>query len=142
AWPVHGLCGIWGSLSLGLFACGKYAAGGSSNTGVPGVGPSNLPLTGLFYKTMEGKPGGFQVLWAQMTGSFIVCVSTFAIAMAVFLALKAVGLLRISKEGEMEGMDLHEHGISAYPEYVISALSAPSGMPRDTVNYVPSSSKR
>jgi len=56
--------------------------------------------------------------------------------------LKAVGLLRISKEGEVEGMDLHEHGISAYPEYVISALAAPSGMPRDTVNYTPSSGTR
>ena len=32
-------------------------------------------------------------------------------------------------------MDLHEHGISAYPEYVISALAAPQGMPRDTVGY-------
>ena len=36
-------------------------------------------------------------------------------------------------------MDLHEHGISAYPEYVISALAAPQGMPRDTVGYVPAS---
>jgi len=36
-------------------------------------------------------------------------------------------------------MDLHEHGISAYPEYVISALAAPSGMGRDTVGYIPSS---
>jgi hypothetical protein len=55
----------------------------------------------------------------------------------VFGALNMVGLLRISKEGEEEGMDLHEHGISAYPEYVISALAAPHGMPRDTVNYTP-----
>src|SRR6202000_1045594 len=35
AWPVHGLCGIWGTLSLGLFACGQYSAAGSSPTGVP-----------------------------------------------------------------------------------------------------------
>ena len=45
--------------------------------------------------------------------------------MIVFGVLNAVKLLRISKEGEMEGMDIHEHGISAYPEYVISALAAP-----------------
>ena len=44
------------------------------------------------------------------------------------------GILRISKEGEEEGMDIHEHGISAYPEYVISALAAPTGMTRDVVN--------
>jgi hypothetical protein len=34
----------------------------------------------------------------------------------------------------MEGMDIHEHGISAYPEYVISVLAAPSGMTRDVVH--------
>ncbi len=33
AWPVHGVCGIWGTLSLGLFACGQYSAAGSSPTG-------------------------------------------------------------------------------------------------------------
>jgi ammonium transporter, Amt family len=39
-----------------------------------------------------------------------------------------MGLLRVTKEGESYGLDLHEHGISAYPEYVISALAAPGGM--------------
>ena len=34
-------------------------------------------------------------------------------------------------------MDIHEHGISAYPEYVISSLAAPRGMPKDTVGYLP-----
>jgi Amt family ammonium transporter len=48
--------------------------------------------------------------------------------MAVMLAVNATGLLRVSKEGELYGLDLHEHGISAYPEYLISALGAPSGM--------------
>jgi hypothetical protein len=36
--------------------------------------------------------------------------------------------LRISAEGENYGLDLHEHGISAYPEYVISSMGRPSGM--------------
>ena len=40
-------------------------------------------------------------------------------------AVNAMGLLRVSAEGEMEGLDLHEHGISAYPEYVISAHAMP-----------------
>jgi hypothetical protein len=45
-----------------------------------------------------------------------------------------MGKLRISNEGELEGLDLHEHGISAYPEYVIAPSFAPSGMPRESVN--------
>ena len=40
-------------------------------------------------------------------------------------------LLRVSKEGEQHGLDLHEHGISAYPEYVISSLGRPAGMPAE-----------
>jgi Amt family ammonium transporter len=36
--------------------------------------------------------------------------------------------LRVSKEGELEGLDLHEHGISAYPEYVISSIAMPAAM--------------
>ena len=51
--------------------------------------------------------------------------------MVVMLVVNAMGMLRLPEEGEVYGMDLHEHGISAYPEYVISALGAPSGMTQD-----------
>src|SRR5437588_3558862 len=114
--PVHGMCGIWGTISLGLFACGKYGLTGPT-------GPDNsLALKGLFYG------GGTKVLVAQFIGSAVVTVATFGVAMAVMLAVNAAGYLRVSEEGELYGLDLHEHGISAYPEYVISALGAPRGM--------------
>jgi Amt family ammonium transporter len=114
--PVHGFCGIWGTLSLGLFACGKYGATGA-------IAPDNtVPLTGLLYG------GGMAVLKAQMVGSLIITVATFAVAMAVMYAIKAAGVLRVSAEGETYGLDLHEHGISAYPEYVISSMGRPAGM--------------
>jgi ammonium transporter, Amt family len=117
--PVHGFCGIWGTLSLGLFACGKYGATGP-------IAPDNsAALKGLFYG------GGTQVLVAQCIGSAVITVATFAVAMAVMLAVNATGLLRVSEEGETYGLDLHEHGISAYPEYVISALGAPGGMTQE-----------
>jgi hypothetical protein len=74
------------------------------------------------------------VLIAQCIGSLIICGATFALAMTVFGVLNLVGLLRISKDGEVEGMDLHEHGISAYPEYVIAPSAAPAGMPPEMVN--------
>jgi ammonium transporter, Amt family len=49
----------------------------------------------------------------------------------VMLTINAMGLLRISPEGEQHGLDLHEHGISAYPEYVIASMGRPAGMPAE-----------
>src|ERR1700757_3617168 len=101
--PVHGLCGIWGTISLGLFACGKYGSTG------PLAADNSAPLKGLFYG------GGTQVLVAQLIGSAIITTATFSVAMAVMYLVNATGLLRVSPEGEKLGLDLHEHGISAYP---------------------------
>ncbi len=122
--PVHGFCGIWGTLSLGLFASGQYSAAGSS----PFSPDMSTKLTGLFYG------GGTQVFIAQCIGSAIITAATFGVSLAVMYAVNATGTLRVSKEGELHGLDLHEHGISAYPEYVISSVAAPAGMPRESVN--------
>jgi ammonium transporter, Amt family len=114
--PVHGFAGIWGTLSLGLFACGRYGSTGP-------ISPDNsAPLKGLFYG------GGTQVLIAQCIGSACITLATFAVAMVVMLAVNATGTLRLPAEFELYGMDLHEHGISAYPEYVITALGSPTGL--------------
>jgi Amt family ammonium transporter len=43
--------------------------------------------------------------------------------MVMFGALNAVGLLRVSKQGELIGLDIDQHGITAYPEYEISGES-------------------
>jgi ammonium transporter, Amt family len=114
--PVHGMCGIWGTLSLGLFATGQYGATG------PFAADNSAPLKGLFYG------GGTTVLLAQAIGSLIVTLSTFTVAMALMYAVNAMGILRVSKDGEQEGLDLHEHGISAYPEYVISSTARPAAL--------------
>jgi Amt family ammonium transporter len=115
--PVHGLCGIWGTLSLGLFASGQFGSTG------PLAPDNSAPLTGLFYG------GGFKLLEAQFIGSAIITASTFGVSMVLMYAVNAMGVLRVSREGELYGLDLHEHGISAYPEYVITALGTPSGAP-------------
>jgi len=117
--PVHGLCGIWGTLSLGLFASGQFGATG------PLAPDNSAPLTGLFYG------GGMTLLKAQFIGSAITTVSTFAVSLALMYVVNLTGTLRVSAEGELYGLDLHEHGISAYPEYVISSLAAPAGMSKD-----------
>jgi Amt family ammonium transporter len=102
---VHGACGIWGTLSVGLFASGYGLTGptGADNT---------AKVEGLFYG------GGFDQLKAQLIGSATVTVAALAIGFALMYAVKATGTLRVSEAGELEGLDIHEHGGPAYrPEF-------------------------
>ena len=68
------------------------------------------------------------MLAAQAIGSAVITLATFGVAMVVMLAVNSAGLLRLPREAELYGMDLHEHGISAYPEYEISPFASPSGL--------------
>ena len=104
--PVHMFCGIWGTLSLGLFATGQY--------GLPT--PTGMDMTfvkGLFYG------GGATQLISQAIGSGAVTGATLVVAFALMYAVKATGTLRVSRAGELEGLDLHEHGMLAYPEFSV-----------------------
>jgi Amt family ammonium transporter len=124
--PVHGMCGIWGTLSLGLFATGEYGASGP-------MGPDNSPaavVTGLFYG------GGANQLIAQAIGSGVVTIATFVIGMILMYGVKLTGTLRVSKEGEMEGIDVHEHGGTAYPEL----MSASAGFQEPAASSAPAMS--
>jgi Amt family ammonium transporter len=114
---VHGACGIFGTISLGLFATGQY--------GLPGTTGADTSTTvdGLFYG------GGTKQLVAQVIGSAVVTIGVFAVAMVVMYAVKALGVLRVSEEVELGGIDIHEHGAPAFhPEFAYMGHSAiPSG---------------
>jgi Amt family ammonium transporter len=101
AFAVHGACGIWGTLSLGLFAVGNYGG-----------------VTGVLYG------GNTNQLVAQIKGSATITACTFAAGFLLMYAVKAIGILRISEEGELEGLDIHDHGAPAYhPEYAYMGYS-------------------
>jgi ammonium transporter, Amt family len=125
---VHGACGIFGTISLGLFATGQY--------GLPGTTGADTSSTvdGLFYG------GGTKQLVAQVIGSAVVTVAVFAVAMVVMYAVKAAGVLRVSEEVELGGIDIHEHGAPAFhPEFAYMGHSAiPSGAASSSVR-IPSS---
>src|SRR6476646_8442662 len=114
---VHGACGIFGTISLGLFATGQY--------GLPGATGADTSLTveGLFYG------GGAKQLGVQILGSAVVTVATLGVALIVMFAVKSLGVLRISEEVEIGGIDIHEHGAPAvHPESAYMGHSAmPSG---------------
>src|SRR6185295_17604581 len=99
--PVHLVFGIWGTLSLGLFATGAYGAPTptGADTGATAI------VKGLLYG------GGTGQLVTQAIGSGAVVVATLGAAFALMYAVKATGTLRVSPEGELEGLDLHEHGM-------------------------------
>ncbi|MFT3934393.1 MAG: ammonium transporter [Chitinophagaceae bacterium] len=103
---VHGFCGIWGTISLGFFACGQYGATG------PTGADNSAPVAGLFYG------GGVGVLKAQFIGSFIITVATFIVAYVLMWVIQKLPYpwkLRVEAEGELAGLDVFEHGTEAYP---------------------------
>src|SRR5205823_2333542 len=108
---VHGVCGIWGVLSVGLFADGAYGAGWNLTTGKAGG------VTGLFY----GDPGQ---LGAQAVGAATLMIVMFGIAFAFFKIQNALtkGGIRPTAEVEEAGLDLPEMGVLAYPEFVGSHI--------------------
>jgi Amt family ammonium transporter len=105
--PVHLVCGMWGTLSLGLFATGAYGLPTPTGADI------SAPVKGLFYG------GGMAQLTAQAIGVGAVVGATLAVSFVLMYAVKATGTLRVTREGELEGLDIHEHGMLAYPEYVI-----------------------
>ena len=98
---VHGVCGAWGTLALGLFS----TADGDE-----------APLAGLFYG------GGIQQLIDQAIGVVSVFAWAFGTGMVLFLAIKATVGLRVSPEEEREGLDFGEHGNEAYHGFVLEAM--------------------
>ncbi len=97
---VHGTCGAWGVLSLGVFADGTYGDGFNN---VPGT------VRGLLY----GDPSQFV---AQVVGTLTNFGFIFAASWVFFKAMDAVMGMRVSAEVELEGLDVPEMGAHGYPE--------------------------
>lgn len=97
---VHGVNGFWGLISLGLFADGKY---GDGLNGVAGN------VTGLFF-------GDASQLIAQLVAIAVLLIYGFGLAFVFYKVLDKVWGLRVSPEDELEGLDIPEMGVLAYPD--------------------------
>ncbi len=104
---VHGVCGLWGVLSVGLFADGTSNYGGAWN-GVSGS------VTGLFY----GDPGQ---LVAQLIGIATLIGFVFTFSYVLNWVLDITIGHRVSIESEVAGLDLPEMGQLGYPEFIFKA---------------------
>jgi Amt family ammonium transporter len=104
---VHGANGLWGVISVGLFADGKSNYGGSWN----GV---NGSVTGLFY-------GDASQLVAQLIGVATLVGLVFTLTFVANLVIDAVIGQRVGAKAELEGLDLPEMGQLGYPEFELKA---------------------
>jgi ammonium transporter, Amt family len=94
----HGLAGIWGTLSCGLFTSTRLAE--ANGVGDPG----------LFYS------GSFHQFGVQALGVAAAFASVFTVSFLVFFVIKAIYGLRVKPEEERYGLDIVEHGMWGYPE--------------------------
>ncbi|PRO66946.1 ammonium transporter [Alkalicoccus urumqiensis] len=106
ALSVHGMAGIWGTLSTGFFA-------------TPELAEMNGGLAGLFYG------GGFTQLGVQFLGVASGGIYAFVVSFVILKVLdKVLGGLRVSEEEELVGLDMSEHGSYGYPENMPEAAAA------------------
>ncbi len=96
---VHGICGVWGTMAVGLFA----TAGAADAWGAPGYG--------LFMG------GGFRALFEQLIGVLAIFAWVTVASGILFFAIKHTIGLRVPENEELAGLDVQEHGIGAYPEF-------------------------
>jgi Amt family ammonium transporter len=113
ALSAHGLAGIWGTISCGIFTAPRLA---SYNA----VGDPGLVYSGSLHQ-----------LLAQILGVASAFAFVFVLSFATFYVIKKVFGLRVSSEEEDAGLDISEHGMYGYPEQFIPApeligYSAPS----------------
>jgi len=97
ALSVHLVNGIFGTLALGLFAQDVFAPGTTGD--------------GLFFG------GGFTLLTNQTIGIAAVGAFTFIISIIVWFLIKKTLGVRVSEAEEVEGLDIGEHGMEAYPDF-------------------------
>ena len=124
---VHFCNGIWGTISVGLFATKSAPAFARGIGDGVNFGANQIAGEGLFYG------GGFKQLGLQLLGMFSTAAWTAVTITISFLIIKKIFGLRVSREEEMEGLDIKEHGLtSAYagiamlPEYIDEGEEVPA----------------
>jgi len=103
---VHGYCGAWGVISVGIFAVGQ-------GNGILADAAYTAAGAGLLY-------GGTQQFIIQVIGLIMAIIWAFGISFIIFKILDVIVGLRVPEEDEIAGLDIREHGMSAYPEFVLA----------------------
>lgn len=121
---VHGVCGIFGFLCVGIFADGSFGAGWNGVGASEYLGKAGLGVTGLLY-------GDMSQFIAQLIASVVCIVWAFGTGYIFFKVQSKFMRLRPSAEDEVNGLDMPEMGALAYPAFPLlpEAASAPAAAP-------------
>jgi Amt family ammonium transporter len=111
---VHGYCGWLGAVCVGIFADGTYGAGWNGVGASSYLGTAGQGVTGLLY-------GDTSQFLCQLLGATVCVAWAFGLTFVVFKAVNAVKSMRVARDVELEGLDVPEFGMPAYPEDVIAA---------------------
>jgi Amt family ammonium transporter len=106
---VHGYCGWLGAVSVGIFADGAYGAGWNNVGATTYLGKAGQGVTGL----LHGDVSQFVI---QLGGATLSAVYAFGLTYLVFKVVNAIRSMRVSQDVELEGLDVPEFGMLAYPE--------------------------
>ena len=106
---VHGYCGWFGAVAVGIFADGAYGAGWNGVGAATYLGKAGQGVTGLLH-------GDTSQFLLQLGGATLCAVYAFGLTFVVFKVVNAIRSMRVSKEVELEGLDVPEFGMLAYPE--------------------------
>lgn len=124
---VHMLNGLWGTIAVGLFATDKAPGFAIAQAG----GASGIANTGLFYG------GGFELLGKQLLGIVSVASWTAVTMFCVFQIIKHTIGLRATKQEEILGLDITEHGlVSSYADFAPAMSEAMLGYTEDDAKSV------
>ena len=106
---AHGLAGVWGTLSCGLFTAPRFAQ-------YAGIGN---PHGGLVYS------GSVSQLGDQALGIVVTFATVLTLSLAAFYLIKKTVGLRVTEAEELAGLDISEHGMYGYPEQFIPDVEMP-----------------
>jgi Amt family ammonium transporter len=116
---VHGVNGLWGVISVGIFANGKYGMGW--NGVVRKAFDENLDADGLITDGVRGAIyGDVTQLYAQLLDAAVVAVFGFVMAFIWFKISNVITPIRVSPEVELQGLDSPEMGALGYPDFTVA----------------------
>jgi ammonium transporter, Amt family len=108
---VHGYCGWFGAVCVGIFSDGTYGAGWNGVGAATYLGRAGQGVTGLFH-------GDVRQFVCQFVGATLCAVWAFGATYVVFSVVNKIKAMRVTREVELEGLDVPEFGLPGYPEDV------------------------